>query len=619
MTPRTSRTAATARRDVRGRSPGSRSTPGVTSPHETVAPETRPWARPDRLIPLVLLGAGVAVYWNSLAGAFLLDDHSWIVDNPQIRRLWPPWHAMAGNSRPVVQLSVAVNYALGGLNVRGYHALNLIFHLLAGLVLFDLLRRTLQSERLRARYGPAAPWLAMSIALIWIVHPLETESVTYVIQRAESLMGLFFLLTIYGGVRGARSSRPLAWYALAVVTCSLGMASKEVMVVAPLVMLLYDRIFLAASFADAFRRRWGLYLGLAAGWVLLGVLLATRLPEQQIDLVARLPPWRYALTQAGVIVHYLRLAVWPDPLILDYAWPPVQTVSSALLPALMLLALLAGTLVALRHHHHYCLWLGFWGAWFFLILAPTSSLFPIADLAFEHRMYLPLAGVIAIIVVGVHEGLGLLARGTGTPPALRRWMGALLTVAAVSALGCATVERNEDYRSEVKIWHDTVMKRPGNPRAHLNLGFALQRQGDLDGAIERYRETLRLKPDYAEAHNDLGSALERKGRDAEALPHLEMAVRLNPLYALAYNNLAIVLAHEGKIEEAIVRFTQALRVKPDFALAHGNLAIVLADQGRLEEAIAHLSEVVRLEPDSPAARRNLKLAQARLQHGKPGR
>ena len=139
---------------------------------------------------------------------------------------------MAGSSRPVVQLSLAFNYALGGLNVWGYHAFNFVIHVLAGLTLFAILRRMFESERLRMRYGQSAPWLAGLIALIWLVHPLQTESVTYVIQRAESMMGLFFLLTMYAGIRGASSARPAAWFVAAIIACALGMASKESMVVA---------------------------------------------------------------------------------------------------------------------------------------------------------------------------------------------------------------------------------------------------------------------------------------------------------------------------------------------------------------------------------------------------
>src|SRR6266478_10167003 len=207
------------------------------APEASVVQGGRASALAGRLISVGLIGAGVAVYYNSFAGVFLLDDHWRILDNLQIRQLWPPWHALAHNSRPLVQVSLAVNYALGGLNVWGYHAFNLAVHLLGGLVLFGIVRRMLQSERPRARYGASACWLALAVAAIWLVHPLQTESVTYLIQRAESLMGLFYLLTLYCGIRGVQSPRPGAWFLGAVVACGLGMGSKEVMVTAPIMML----------------------------------------------------------------------------------------------------------------------------------------------------------------------------------------------------------------------------------------------------------------------------------------------------------------------------------------------------------------------------------------------
>src|SRR2546427_851882 len=220
----------------------------------------RPW-----LTPLLLVGAGVAAYADSFHGPFFFDDLESIPGNPTIRHLWPPWvpllppvhRTVAG--RPLVNLSLAVNYALGGLHVEGYHALNLVLHLANGLLLWALVRRTLAQPRLRAEVGEAGPWLATAIALLWLVHPLATESVTYVIQRCELLMAFFLLLTLYGVARG--------WTVLAIVACALGMASKEVMVVTPLLALAYDRIFM-------FRRGWALHVGLAETWFVLAGLVA---------------------------------------------------------------------------------------------------------------------------------------------------------------------------------------------------------------------------------------------------------------------------------------------------------------------------------------------------------
>ena len=173
----------------------------------------------------------------------------------------------------MVNLSLAINYALGGMATWGYHALNLAIHILAGLTLFGVVRRTLLQPSLLTRFGQAALSLALAVAVIWTIHPLQTEAVTYIAQRAESLMGLFYLLTVYCFIRGTESETPGIWYKLSVAACLLGMASKEVMISAPLMVLLYDRTFVGGSFRQAWERRRPLYMGLFGTWLLLGYLV----------------------------------------------------------------------------------------------------------------------------------------------------------------------------------------------------------------------------------------------------------------------------------------------------------------------------------------------------------
>jgi Flp pilus assembly protein TadD len=551
--------------------------------------------------PFVLICAGLGVYHGSFSGAFLLDDFYRITENQQIRRLWPPWDVVARSSRPVVDLSLAVNYALGGLTLWGYHAFNLAVHLLAGLTLFGVVRRTLESRMLRDRYGRAGSWLALAIALIWLVHPLQTESVTYVIQRGESLMGLFYLLTLYCGIRGFESPHARLWFTASVGACALGMGSKEVMVTAPIMVLLYDRIFISASCGEIARRRWRFYLGLASTWGLLAALVATSRPEDSAGLTGTLTPWSYAAAQLGIVVHYLRLSVWPHPLVFDYTWRLPESPFAVLPWAVMLGSLVGATLLALWRLPG----AGVWGVWIFLILAPTSSIFPIADLAFEHRMYLSLAGVVALVVMGAHEAVGFLLRRLETPDALRRWLEVGLAVAVVAMLGAATIRRNQDYRSDLAMWTDTVARRPDNPRAHNNLGIALDRLGRTGEAIPHFAEAVRLKANYVEARVNLADALARQGRNKEAIAQYSQALRFTPDSASARHNLGVVLYREGLIDRAIAEYSEALRLRPAFPEAHHNLGLALAKQGRIDEAIAHLREAVRLRPDYARAHNNL--------------
>ena len=552
-------------------------------------------------IPVLLIVAGLAAYWNSFGGAFVFDDDYRIVDNPQIRRLWPLGNLVARSARPVIDVSLAVNYAVGGLNVWGFHAVNLAIHILAGLALYGVVRRMLSSRRLAGRYSQSAAWLAGAAALIWLDHPLQTESVTYIIQRAESLMGLFYLLTLYCGIRGLDSSRPLWWFVAAIGASALGMATKEVMVSAPIMMLLYDRLFVAASFREIARRRWGFYAGIAATWALILILLAASKVSESTGATAGLTPWRYLVTQWGVIVHYLRLSFWPSPLVLDYTWQLPQSALDVLPSAVIVLALAGGTVLSFRRLPL----VSFWGAWFFLILAPTSSILPIADLAFEHRMYLPLAAVVVLVVVGAHEAIGLLTARLGAPEGLRHGILIGLALVVVLLLGATTIRRNEDYRSDVAIWIDTVSKRPWNARAQNNLGNALLKRGRTEEAATHFAEAVRLHPGFPVARRNLGLVLLHLGRNKEAIAQSSEAIRLDPGSWDAHHELGVVLYREGQTDDAIQQYTEALRLRPAFPEAHHSLGLALNKQGKTEPAMAEFAEAVRLKPDYAEAHSNL--------------
>jgi hypothetical protein len=412
----------------------------------------------EKFLPLVVVVVGLLVYHNSFTGPFIFDDGPSIQENLTIRRLWPVWTIVGRTSRPVVHLSLAVNYALGGLNPWGYHLFNLAIHILAALTLYGVVRRTCLLAKWAPTWRKAAPWLAVEIAVIWVVHPLQTESVTYIIQRCESLMGLFYLLTLYCVIRSNGSSQSIWWETGSVVSCALAMGCKPVAASAPVMVLLYERAFMAGSWREVLQRRWKMYAGLAATWLLLPLLLANGSGEWKESAgfgYKKITPIQYALTQPAVIVHYLRLTFWPRPLCLDYNWLVAQTAAEEWPGLIAIGALLVGMVWVWRRRSA----LGFLAAWFFIILAPTSSFIPIADLAVEHRMYLPLAAVVVLGVMGIHALIG------------RRTV-AVVVVLAI-ALGFLTVQRNQDYRGNTAIWLDTVNKRPNNPRAHYCLGFAL--------------------------------------------------------------------------------------------------------------------------------------------------
>jgi len=524
----------------------------------------------------LLVIVGLLAYHNSFRDGFVFDDERYIVKNPRIQQLWPPWEIITESSRPVVLLSLAANYALGGLNPWGYHLFNVAVHILAALTLYAVVRRTFATGVLPSDWDESAPWLAGMVSLIWLVHPLQTESVTYVIQRGESLMGLFYLLTLYCAIRGSGLSRSRWWQVGAVACCALGMATKPVMVTAPVVVLLYDRVFLARSWHAVVEQRWRLHAGLAATWLTLPLLLANGSSEWKHSAgfgFGGMSSLQYALTQPGVILHYLRLAFWPRPLCFDYGWqygwPAAQSIGDAL-PALIVLGgLLVATAWAWRHKPA----LGFLGVCFFVLLAPTSSFVPVADLVVEHRMYLPLAAVVVVVIVGVFALERNLVRAGRNTRRMLEWVAGGTIVLLLTAL---TIQRNRDYRSDLAIWQDTVAKCPDNPRAHHNLGMELGRAGRNREEVEQYIQALWLKPDYADAHYHLGAAAWEAGDRLVAIEHWQQTLRIKPDYVEAQCSLALALEQTGKVREAIGHYEQALRIKPDYAEALNNLAWLLA-------------------------------------------
>lgn len=561
------------------------------------------------LFALLVIGvAALLAYANSLHGPFVFDDESSITTNPTIRKLWPlteplspPLTNVTAQGRPILNLSLAVNYALGGVAVEGYHAVNVLIHVLAGMVLFGVVRRTLAVEA-------GTTWLACAVAVLWVVHPLQTESVTYVIQRAESLMGLFYLLTVYCFVRGTEAGGGGArWLGLAVGACAFGMATKEVMATAPLMVLFYDRTFVAASFADALRRRWAFYAALFGTWLLLGWLVLQGGGNRggSVGFGAGIEPWAYWLTQFKAVAVYLRLTFWPAPLVFEYGTFWVNGVGEIVIEALLVLGLLAVTIRGLWRRTA----LGFAGAWFFGILAPTSLAPGTTQMIVEHRMYLPLAAVLAVAVVGLSRWVG--ERGRGAV-----WLGC-----AVVALlwGAMTISRNADYRTDVALWNDTVAKRPANPLAHFMLAGALERAGEVPRALESYAEALRLKPDFSVGHENYGALLLKLGRRAEAMAHFEEALRLQPAFPDAHMNLGNALVAEGRAGDAVRHLAEAVRLAPEFAEMHYNLANALSAAGRTAEAVAAYEAALKRPAGSPAVHTaaHLRLANTHAMAGRP--
>ena len=562
---------------------------------------------------------GVLVYGGSVSGVFILDDFGAIVDNGQIRQLWPPWDALSPpldtpmGGRPVVNLSLAVNYALGTLDPLGYHVGNVVVHLLCVLVLFGIVRRTLLIANVRAYINASPEHVAFACALLWMVHPLQTEATNYVTQRTESIMALFYLLTLYCAIRG-HGVRSMWWSIACITSCALGMASKEVMVTAPLVVLLYDRTFQSGSLSQALRDRWGLYTGLVFTWGVLVSLMWSSPRGTTVGFSSGVSAWTYLLNQSVAIVTYLRLTVWPFPLIVDYGVArPLAATTVA--PYLALVAALVGaTVAALRR----CPMWGFLGAWVFVILAPTSSLVPIvSEVAAERRMYLPLAGISVLFVIASVVLSGRVTNrtqwedpsGGGRRADQRsRWAAASLLVAVATALSLVTVNRHRDFRDPEQLWRTVVEHLPRNSRAHNNLGLALLERGAGDDAIAAFRRAVQINPVSFQANHNLGLELAKREQIQDAATFIEAALAAQPGHRLApqaHNDLGVVLESQGKLDEADEHYRQAMLLDPNLGAAHVNSAHALQRQGQLVQAEQMFRRAVELDPNDVAAHHGL--------------
>lgn len=565
------------------------------------------------MLPGILLLTGIVVYANSLAGAFVLDDDTWLPDLPQMRPCWSPQALTAvypGSplwGRPVVAFTMAVNYALHGHHALGFHVINIAIHLGCALLLFGLVRRTLLRPAVSDTLQAAAKPLAFASSLLWLVHPLQTECVNYISQRTESLAAFWYLLTMYCAVRAWEPRRTGRWTLAAIAACVLGIASKELTATAPALVVLYDLAFRTESWRVVWRARWRLYLGLAVTWVPLALLMVRCSRADSVGWSGGVSAFEYALNQADSLVHYLQLVFWPRTLVLDYGVPKALRLGQVWPQGLLVLALLAATAACVIARPQ----VGFLGVWFFVILSPTSSFIPIlTEVAAERRMYLPSMAVIAGAVVAVYwvtisassrwqRSADRLRSYPWWPKAVRGTLVLLLAVAAV-LLAQRTVRRNRDYRDPLVLYQGSLDYWPGNKRALYNAAVTLRNRDQVDEAIVAYSQLLASAPEDANTNNDLGVLLARRGEFREARACYERSLADDQWWAAgqpsaAADNLAWLLATCARRElrdgpRAVELAERLCRSSPqapaDTARFLKTLAAAYTEVGRTTEADA---------------------------------
>lgn len=612
---------------------------------------------PIRAFAVVIVATGFLAFANSFSNPFVLDDARAIVENPQIRGLWPltvplsPPPETPVARRPLVNLSFAVNYAVGGVAPAGYHVGNLVIHLLAALALFGVVRRTLLLPGLAARFGAHATAIAGTCSLLWTLHPLQTEVVNYVSQRTTALMGLCYLLTLYCSVRALNAGTP-RWRAAAILSCAAGMACKESMVTAPVLVVLFDRVFVFESLREAVRRRGSLYAGLAGTWVLLGALMASG-GRTTVGFDAGVTPWTYLLNQVAVLVEYLQLTVWPRALVADYGLPQPLALGDVVWPGLLLGALALATLAGLRYRPA----AGVLGAMFFLTLAPTSSIVPIVtEVGAERRMYLPLAALVVLVVCAAYRAASAaLPRATGlltaSPAEVTRMSRGIAGAAVASLAGllaAGTIVRNTEYASPESLAR-TIVERKPHGRAYFSLGQALFETGQRDDALRYFRRSavdfpgarfalgtesladgrldegirelrtfIELMPDHPAvggARQMIASALAAQGRVGEAVAELKSALERDPRDPRGNAFLGELLLRERQLPEAVRYLGRAVALQPSDARLRDLLGTAYALQGQLTDALPHFRVAAELDPDHPTAGANAERAQRILARG----
>lgn len=513
---------------------------------------------------LCLISCIGLAYANGLATPFVYDDLLNVAHNASIRSLSPPWAPFfaspntATAGRPLVNWTFALNYALSGTNSWSYHLFNVLVHAAAALTLFGLARRSFAMPALEKRYAGQALGLGFATALIWSLHPVLTGAVTYVSQRTESMMGLFLFLTLYAAVRGWKSEKTRrAWHVAAVFFCLLGVGAKEVIVAAPVLVWLYDVLLRGRGWFGALRESPLLYGGLALCMTPLALLVASGGTARSGALDSGLGAWGYLLTQAQVVAHYLWIMVWPPDAAFDYVWP-APTLAGAWVE-LTFLALLAAA--------------GVWGAarrsvwsypvlWFFIVLAPTSSVMPMMFPACPYRLYVPLAAVAALVVAGGWELAWRLFPREG------KRVAAFSLFILAATLGTGTVLANAAYQDPLLLWRETARKQPGNHRAQHWVGSILLERGFVLDSIPLFRQALELRPDYARARGALGRALLQTGQLDEAQDCLQGALRIAPGLIVLHKDLGLLYYMRGEYARAVEELERYARNRPGDASAN---------------------------------------------------
>jgi tetratricopeptide (TPR) repeat protein len=622
------------------------------------------------LILIVILG--LIAYSNTFHVPFHFDDKPFVVKNPIIKDLRffaEPSKAKdfkgrfeynVYKRRYIGYLTFALNYKIHGLNVPGYHIINVFIHVCTALLVYLLVHLTFQTPfLLTSKLRDYSQQIALFAALLFAGHPLQTQAVTYIWQRVSSLSTLFYVLSLVAYVKwrlkwydkpvseppGFFNMKSVSLYLISIISAIFAMKTKETAFMLPVMVTLYEFIF----FQGKTRKR-VLYLTPLLLTMLIIPLTLINIDTPLGDLIGdisdktkgytTLSREAYLLTSFRVMVTYIRLLFLPINQNLDYDYPTYSSFFNIeVVISFLFLLLIFGTGVFLlhryRHNAVHIRLISFGIFWFFINLLLESSIIPLNNVIFEHRMYLPSIGALIAITTSLFWGIETLKDKWKN---IKRFVIVLLVLILV-LLTETTYVRNRVWGDEITLWQDVVKKSPKNQRGHHNLGNAYMSLGFIDKAIYQYRTALQIQPNYAKVHNNLGTAYEKKGLTDKAIRQYKIALKLktdfkdarynlglaygvkglidkaikefihalelDPYDADIYFAMGIAYKYQGYIDKAIEQYQIALRVKPDFKDAHKNIGFAYFKKGNIEKAIYHLESAIKLDPNDSKAHINL--------------
>lgn len=533
---------------------------------------------------------GICIYKQAFRASFQFDDVLTVVENPSVKSLSDiGWIWFFDPSRFLTHLSFALNYHFAGLDTCGYHLVNLAIHLLTTGVVYIFLRMTVL-PRLRDLSRQWAETIIIFAALIFLCHPIQTSAVTYVAQRSTLLASLFYLssMVLYVSYRlkGKRS-----YYLWAILIACVGLFTKPIIITLPLAMMLYE-IFFFDLMKNPDKKK--ILKGLIPFFLMIIVVpsLLVLWKHKSFDLgnllsvtqeTVKISRKDYFFTELNVLVVYLKLLIAPVNQNLDYDFPIAKSLFTfpTYISFLALLAILLWTLRMVKTQKL----LAFAVGWFFLTLSLESSVFPISDVIFEHRLYLPMVG----FVIFVSVGLARLIRNRYV------YIGAMTFIIAI--LSFLTYQRNLLWGDRIAFLIDITQKSPDKPRVHNNLGFAYHEQGNLMAAETEYKKAIALDPHYAHPRNNLANIYMVQGRTSEAVAALEQALKIDPRYEAPYYNLGNIYRDLGDFKKAQQFYEKGMKIKPELAQFHAGLGFVYLEKGDLSLAESYFQQAISLNPD----------------------